>query len=492
MFNRFFYDNYIFNNITLDKYQTKAVFCNHKSYLVVAGAGSGKTLTIVGKVHYLINIRKINPKNILCLSFTNETVNSLKEAFNKNDISVDVKTFHKFSLEIISRKNKIAPSGLLDYITEEFFYSYIYFDNTYKLLELYLEDNHTDYQENLNYLKNMIISFIHTFKSYNYDMNYLLKLIFSVESFQDKILLIIIFKIYILYQEELSSQMLIDFDDIINFAAIDIDKLHIFKYQYIIIDEYQDTSLSKYKLIKNICNKFQINLMAVGDDFQSIYAFTGCNLNLFLNFKKNFEDSKIIKLKNTYRNPKDIVDISNRFVLKNKKQMKKRLKSSKYIKNSIIIVYSLKTIEALAKIISDIDNILILGRNNCDINVILDNKTFQLNNGKIIFLKNPNKSIRFLTVHCSKGLESDYVVLLNVVDSYFGFPNKIIEPDIFQYIHKDFNHDFWFAEERRLFYVALTRTKNKIYLFTNKNNPSIFIKELIKNYNWKIKKIDFE
>ena len=107
-------------------------------------------------------------------------------------------------------------------------------------------------------------------------------------------------------------------------------------------------------------------------------------------------------------------------------------------------------------------------------------------------MKNPNKSIRFLTVHCSKGLESDYVVLLNVVDSYFGFPNKIIEPDIFQYIHKDFNHDFLFAEERRLFYVALTRTKNKIYLFTNKNNPSIFIKELIKNYNWKIKKIDFE
>lgn len=492
MLNRFFYDNYIMNNITLDKYQTKAVFCNHKSYLVVAGAGSGKTLTIVGKVHYLINIRKINPKNILCLSFTNETVSSLKEAFNNNNILVDVKTFHKFSLDIVSRKYKIAPSGLLDYVTEEFFYSYIYFDNTYKLLEVYLEENHIDYQKNLNYLKNMMISFIHTFKSYNYDMNYLLKLIFSVESFHDKVLLIIIFKIYILYQDELSSQMLIDFDDIINLAAVDIDKLHFFKYQYIIIDEYQDTSFSKYRLIKNICNKFQINLMAVGDDFQSIYAFTGCNLNLFLNFKRNFEDSKIIKLKNTYRNPKDIVDISNRFVLKNKKQMKKRLKSSKHIKNSIIVVYSLKIIETLSQIISNIDNILILGRNRCDINIILDNKTFQLNNGRIIFLKNPNKSIRFLTVHSSKGLESDYVVVLNVVNSYLGFPNQIVESAIFKYIHKDFYHDFLFAEERRLFYVALTRTKNQIYLFTNKNNPSIFIKELIKDYNWKIKKIDFE
>ena len=72
--------NYTFENIVLDKYQTKAVYCNNNRYLVIAGAGSGKTLTIVGKVNYLINNKNVNPKEILCISFTNESVNSLKEA----------------------------------------------------------------------------------------------------------------------------------------------------------------------------------------------------------------------------------------------------------------------------------------------------------------------------------------------------------------------------------------------------------------------------
>lgn len=485
--------NYILNSIVLDKYQTKAIIDSSSCYLVIAGAGSGKSLTIVAKVNYLIEKMNISPKKILCISFTNETVDSLKSSLEKNNILVDVKTFHRLSLDIISNRYKIASQSLLEYVISEYFFSYIYFDDTYKLLDFYIENNNVDKEGFIKYFSKIILSFIHSFKSYNYDINYFLNIIFS-SSRDDKILLIIIFKVYVLYEEELASQSLIDFDDMINLAIERVDCLKYFRYEYVIIDEFQDTSNSKYELIKKLYDKYNLKLMAVGDDFQSIYSFTGCNLDIFLNFKKNFSNSKIIKLKNNYRNPKDIVDISRRFILKNRRQMKKVLKSNRYINNSLYIVYYHNIVSTLASIVDNIDNVLILGRNNFDINLLLDDKVFiRDDDNNIIYLKNKNKHIRYLTVHSSKGLESDNVIVLNLVDSYFGFPNQIKECELFKYIDSSNKKDkFLYAEERRLFYVALTRSKNKTYLFTNKNNPSVFIKELLHDYKLKIKILDFE
>ena len=178
--------------------------------------------------------------------------------------------------------------------------------------------------------------------------------------------------------------------------------------------------------------------------------------------------------------------------MKNKEQLKKKLLSRKYIKDSIVIVYSKNIPYDISTIIEDKDDILILGRNNNDINLIIDNKNFSIIDNKLKYLKNISKKIQFLTIHAAKGLESNLVIVINMIDSTLGFPNKIEEYNLFNYINPFKKSKFLYAEERRIFYVALTRAKNQIYLFTNKNNPSIFIKELIKDYNWKIKKIDFE
>ena len=89
----FMHKNYKLKDITLDKYQSRAVFCAKNNYLIIAGAGSGKTLTIVAKINYLIE-NGVDPKEILCISFTNETVNSIINSLNKYDIQVDVMTFH--------------------------------------------------------------------------------------------------------------------------------------------------------------------------------------------------------------------------------------------------------------------------------------------------------------------------------------------------------------------------------------------------------------
>lgn len=454
--------NYIINGIKLDKYQTKAVFCNKDRYLVIAGAGSGKTLTIVAKVNYLLE-NGFKRNEILCISFTNETVNSLKNKLLSNNIDVDVKTFHRLALDLLKNKKNISNNYLLDYVIEEFFYSIIYHDNTYKLLE---------FIDNIEETKETIKSFINQMKGLNYELSFLFKLIYNKSINTDhKILLILILKVYIIYEEELISEDKIDFNDMINLAIKKIDSLKYFPYKYVVVDEYQDTSICKYLLLKKIIDKFNIKLMAVGDDYQSIYSFTGCNLSLFINFKKYFNNSKVIKLKNTYRNPSDITIISKEIVMKNRNQINKRLKSCKYGNKSIVVVYY-DDISSINVIIKEIDDILILGRNNKD----LENINIDFN----------NKNIRFLTVHKSKGLEAENVIILNAIDDVLGFPNKIKSNEVLSYLRNYSYED----EERRLFYVALTRTKNRVFIFTKKYKESIFIKELFKDFKWKIKIVD--
>ena len=136
--------------------------------------------------------------------------------------------------------------------------------------------------------------------------------------------------VFLIYQNELKSCGLIDFDDMIIQARDTIlNGGFIKQYKYIIIDEFQDTSYIRYLLIKSIIDKTDANIMAVGDDFQSIYKFTGCDIDLFVNFDKYFQDSKILKIQNTYRNSQELIQTAGLFVMKNDFQIKKNLTSSK-------------------------------------------------------------------------------------------------------------------------------------------------------------------
>ena len=111
---------------------------------------------------------------------------------------------------------------------------------------------------------------------------------------------------------------------------------------------------------------------------------------------------------------------------------------------------------------------------------------FKLEHDKLIYLKNTNIKMRYMTVHKSKGLENDNVILINLEDKTLGFPNKIQDDKLLRFVKKDYEK-YPYSEERRLFYVALTRTKNNVYLLTKHNNESLFVKEIINDY---INKID--
>ena len=424
--------------------------------LVVAGAGSGKTFTIVNKIKYLLDNNIYKENELLIISFTNESVNDLKR---KIDYDLDIMTFHKLAITLINNPDmKISNEYYLKFIINEYFNSYgKYNKKQNKLIKRILQEMDIDN------LKKLIFTFINLYKSNYNDINYLLNL-YQKSHFINKIYFKIILEIYHIYNQEIESSNLYDFNDMIKIATNNINN-NIIKtnYKYIIIDEFQDTSLNRFKLIDAIMKQNNAKIFVVGDDYQSIYRFSGCNLDIFLNFNKLVSNLNIINLDYNYRNPKEIIDVANSFIMKNKKQIKKETICLKNINKPIKICFYKNKRTAIEKILKYIDTkYLILGRNNTD---------------KDLFNVQDKP---FLTIHKSKGLEEDNIILINLTNNNNSLPSKIKNHKI---INKLIKTDYYpYEEERRLFYVALTRTRNNIYLLVPKSNYSIFIKELMKNY----------
>lgn len=475
------------NGYPLDEYQSKVVLSNEKASLVVAGAGSGKSLTIIGKIVYLVKEKNVNPNDILCISFTNDATINLQKNIAKNyNFNIDIYTFHKLSLSILRQHNipyQIVPDNFLSETIDKILSSQnisikkslaIILGKEYKLSDIIS-------------LKKLIITFISLFKSNNYEISYFLKILKYIkftlnykEYKKNKALLHIIINSYLLYENELKSENALDFNDMIN-KALSVLRSNGLKrkWKYVIVDEYQDTSLTKFHLIKEIIDLCNANFLAVGDDFQSIYRFTGCNLHIFLNFTKYFTHAKVFQIVNTYRNPQELINVAGSFVMKNKAQQRKKLISHKHISKPIIIYYENNKVSALKEVLKivsqDSNEIMVLGRNNKDINYYID-KTFTKEDDYYVY---DEIKFRYLTMHKSKGLESENVILINVENSTLGMPTKLKEDKILKYVNNTRNY-YPYEEERRLFYVALTRTKNKTYIISTYKKESIFTKELTK------------
>lgn len=478
-------------DIKLDKYQRKAVKAKNKDVLIIAPAGSGKTFTIVQKVKEIIK-QGTQPEEILCISFTNAAAQSLERKLYKEKINSKVKTFHSLGYEIISQYKdvKIVPENLLSDIIDKSIKNSKYLNKIvnakFKRIggksKIYnkLENNiiyNSKYKGRLNRTMNTFVN-LYNGQNYKIDMFEIFKQKNKQENIYDKrkrheyFLNLMKYTIK-RYEKILKKNQYVDYNSIINDAIETVKKAKLQNYRYILIDEYQDISMNKAILIKEIKKKTKANIIAVGDDWQSIYAFTGSNLEVFTKFKKIFPKSKIIKLKNTYRNPKEICEISKKFICKNKSQIKKKVSSSKSIPKPIHIYYYDKDIsEVWNKIIDKTSNkeTLVLGRNNSD----------------IIKIPKIKSNMKYMTIHKSKGLESYYTVIINLENKYNSIPSKIEDSEYLEYVKQKYD-SFPYSEERRLFYVALTRSKSETILVVNKNSPSIFVKELIKDYAKMIK-----
>ncbi|MDC6406284.1 MULTISPECIES: UvrD-helicase domain-containing protein [Maribacter] len=665
----------------LDDQQRTAIITDEYSNLIIAGAGSGKTLTILGKVKYLIEHKNVKPENILLLSFTKKTVDELNERLKNIGLGARATTFHKLGYDTIKKhqtltvavtnentlrnvvneylekeifnntealeayivyvscfmnipeenesydslgekidtekgidfqtlKSKCEPESLnkvalksLDTIQGEkvksveeltianFLYlngiEYDYekpypFGNTMyrpdfylkdydiylehfgidesnrakwltpfneeryieemelkrethktyntKLLETYsyynrnnvLLDKLTEILSNENvifkprdvkniYTKvkdndknfgkeitNLIQTFINLSKSRQLNYDSIISLFSDKSRAENEFMLerqntFLKFALPILkkYDNKLKEKSEIDFNDMIN-QATDLIKVNQpeYSYQHIIIDEYQDISFSRFNLIKEIRDLSGARLICVGDDWQSIYRFAGSDISLFSNFEKHVGKYEQLFIEQTYRNSQSLIDITSKYIQKNKKQIQKNPKSKKEpLENPIKFVYYSSDnaedmfINEVQALIDKNGNkpILVLGRHSFDINEFIKLTP----NSKIKYYERSEKleikgfedlNVKYITVHKSKGLESDNVIVLNLKNHLLGFPNKMTDDPMLSLLLSD-DEEYRFAEERRLFYVALTRTKNEVVLLIP-TDVSLFAEEL--------------
>ena len=693
--NRDFFDN--IEGKSLDDQQQQAIITDEYSNLIIAGAGSGKTLTILGKVKYLIEKKNIDPEKILLLSFTRKTVEELNDRLRNLRLKTQATTFHKLGYDYIKHFQKkppaVANENLLHQTIKQFLKNNIlhhdsalksfvqfmacylnipeendafdslgekldikngidfetlkskYYANTsgsrrisknkldtfsgervksveelmianflflngvnYEYEKPYPHGDHmyrpdfylTDYDiwlehfgvdqygrakwlsefQEKQYIKNMHkkrvkhrlcrTKLLETYSWYNRD-NILLdklremleksgvtfqplseqeiyhKIIKQDSSFGAEIVSLITsfinlsksrglaagrlrqfiknsetnnkflsarqnlfldFTLPILekYNSALSSRSEIDFNDMINWAAKLVQQKGVIQdYDYIIIDEYQDISAARFKLITEIRQQSGARLVCVGDDWQSIYRFTGSDISLFSDFGKFVGEHEKLFIERTYRNSQQLIDISAKFIQQNPQQLAKNPKSTKeldcpvefmsYNQNNAFAVL-VDQIRQIARNYGKDKRILLLGRHSFDLDYAI---CMRDSKGKIIknqFKKEVKKynevtgelsiaglegvNITFITAHKSKGLEADNVIVLNLKNDLYGFPNKLTDDPIISLLLSA-PEACRFAEERRLFYVALTRTKNKVYLMVSENE-SLFAKE-IKQYS---------
>lgn len=667
----------IFDNIDgkcLDNEQRRTILCNAKSNLTIAGAGAGKTLTICGKVKYLLDNEMASKDEILLLSYSKKSATDLESRVNKIATGLTVETFHALGLRIITEslgKKCAIEDQLKSYITKYFdeelhknpeiaykvfqyialyFYSeptnnkkykndgeifndlkscdfttlkdrlkklssdeyrretlknefvksneelvlanfffinginyeyerpyeiktsttdkrqytpdfylpdygiyvehyginkqgkapqydkqtsdeyvksmnwkrQIHIENQTKCIETYsyefsdgtifeklksaliahgVKFNPVSESDILNKLHciqfgkefssfyNLIMNFIALYKAQMMDDSGFDQMIEQLEasSYDAKrtaLFLDICKDIYNYYIENIRAMDKIDFDDMILRSIEILDSTDNFKYKYIIVDEFQDISQSRTKFLQKLIEHGNAKLFAVGDDWQAIYRFAGCDINVFLDFDQLFEGAKLNFITSTHRNSVELQQIVEPFITANPNQYKKHIKSTIHQEKPVRIIYHngnrCMALTNALKDISKINNnaqVLVLGRNRHDIDPYICKQIQVHDYSKIIHSNYPELKISYSTVHGSKGLESEFVILVSGENAQNGFPNKTEDDSILTLLlgKKD---KFEYAEERRLFYVALTRTKSIVYLLSEKGKSSQFIQEI--------------
>ncbi|ENV21238.1 hypothetical protein F963_02830 [Acinetobacter bereziniae NIPH 3] len=328
-------------------------------------------------------------------------------------------------------------------------------------------------------------SFLSHYKSNQIDLNELLNN--SSLTLRQSLFLELFSKVYEKYDYILKSNKEYDFDDLlIESAKLINENKYRSPFKLIIVDEFQDTSQARARFILSLLNQVpEAKLFCVGDDWQAIYRFAGSDISIFTQFEKVFGYTKQTQLTQTFRSNQGIANIASGFIQKNKAQMQKAVNAiDKTISKVIEINYSTKNQdikEYLIKTIQEINDansetkkkksIFILGRYKQH-----DPKLKEI----LPFFR--NCTVQFKTIHSSKGLQADYVILLGLNKGNSAFPSeKEDDPLLNMILPQPETHAF--AEERRLFYVALTRAKEKVYLIGERG--SVFLEEIINEPNFK-------
>lgn len=346
---------------TLNDRQKEAVLYNEGPLLIIAGAGAGKTKTLTTKIAYLIEENDALPSNILAITFTNKAAKEMKDRIirliGSIGYQIQTSTFHSFGLKLLKENYERLGFDKNFVIMDS--------DDSLTIVKKILKDMDLDpkiynpraIRNKISSCKNELISP----KAYSR---------YTVSPYEE-----IVCKVYEKYQEKLMKNNAVDFDDllILPIKLFEENKDILEKYQeqfkYILIDEYQDTNESQYKLTKMLSEKYRL-ITCVGDDSQSIYSFRGANYKNILNFEKDYKDAKTILLEQNYRSTSYILNAANDVIKNNKMKKEKNLWTSRGEGNKVKYYRALSESDEAYYVVKGIKQAISNGDNYDDIAVL--------------------------------------------------------------------------------------------------------------------------
>lgn len=338
----------------------------------------------------------------------------------------------------------------------------------------------------------LLSDFLSLFKQSNYDVDTLRKAT-AVHIDSSRLLLLVDLFAPILkaYETELSESKQIDFADMIRRATKHVESgLYESPYHHILVDEFQDISSARARLISALVRqRTESVLFVVGDDWQSIYRFTGSDIGFTRDFQRHFGKTTTTPLDTTFRFNSQISDAASKFVLKNPAQIVKKIQSITTVRDpAISLIRVVKAADGLDMALEAISKRAVYGQERKATVLVLGRYHFIVEEWRTPSTKSriktvhPSLDVEFMTVHAAKGKEADFVVVLGLSKGKHGFPSEKPTDSVLEFLLPD-QESFPLAEERRLFYVALTRARHRIYLVYNPMDASQFVIELLNSEN---------
>jgi Superfamily I DNA and RNA helicases len=492
-----FFDGIEKNPLTLA--QRQACITSEDHNLVLAGAGTGKTSTLIGRTGYLIASEQATPEHILMLAFARKTAEEMQlrqdqclQPLKLKNTPV-IKTFHALGLEIIGAvegswpqitlfaENRAAFSQFINQTIEQLMAEPSYQQQVYRFCDS------QGALKQISEFSSLMLEFLVLFKQSQQTLSELTARVKKQkEAARSSVFLSLFSPVLMRYEQYLSARNEIDFADMIGKAIKYVESgRFVSPYRHILVDEFQDISQDRARLLKALlAQKEDAVLFAVGDDWQSIYRFTGSDINITRRFSALFGATAVTTLDLTFRFNNQIGDVASTFIRQNPEQIPKEIRSVTTVNSpTISLIDSSKPEQGLERALTSIVQqelapsdkkitVAVLAR----FNFMLDNIPFaQL--GK----QYPQLDIQFMSVHASKGKEADHVIVLGLNKGKYGFPSQKETDPVLALLLPE-QEKYPYAEERRLFYVALTRAKNRVYLVYNSHDASPFIDELISQH----------
>lgn len=484
--------------------QRLACIKQEQNQLLLAAAGSGKTSVMVARAGYLIKTGYAKANQILLLAYGNDAAVELQQRLNKSELTAGVRaqTFHSLGLQIINKVEGKSPA--ISPLATQFSQLQVFIrqtlitlseDKQYELALLKFVSRNASYLGEHRFSMVQTVQELFTLPVAKRVVKLLCELLSAFKEFGlteslDKLKLThhldleVLMPVFAEYQMELKQQGNIDFTDMIALAIQYVDKgKFVPSWTNILVDEFQDISRARVKLLKLLqARGKQSSIFAVGDDWQSIYRFSGSDVSLTTHFSEHFNPSDISVLDTTFRFHKNLLNVSSRFITQNPLQCIKSVTANAqddlpaYSK----IGYEGECVDGYASILQ-ILQMLNSSSHDSKISVLISAR-FSRDLPPIDMLKQwqgrfRGLDIQAMTVHASKGKEADYAIVVGLRSGRSGFPcNRTTLPLLDALLPIVESYDY--AEERRLFYVALTRAKRHVYLLFSKSSPSEFVEEL--------------